>query len=172
MRVIRKITNSAGLIGATPISQIRCPFKISSFVIAMPRSHETKNASSGLAPTRAPLFQMMVRNRVIDCSTLLQVADVLGSNTTHCVPRRIDCSRKISRRRTLTYLHVGSLDIVRAPQTRIPRPSAGKARMQLTPRRFKLASIESVKSISNAFAPSRTSLAGDLCTPRSISIRA
>ena len=37
----------------------------------------------------------------------------------------------MNSRRTLTYFHSGSLDSVRAPHTRMPRP--GKRRMALTP---------------------------------------
>ena len=38
----------------------------------------------------------------------------LGSNTTHCSPRSIDASMKISSRRTLTYFQSGSLVMTRA----------------------------------------------------------
>ena len=55
-----------------------------------------------------------------------------GSKTTHWVPLRIDFSRKLNSRRTFRWRHAGSLDRVRAPHTRMPRP--GKARTQLMPR--------------------------------------
>ena len=46
----------------------------------------------------------------------------MGSKTTHCVPSSIDSSTKMNSRRTLTYFHWASADMVRAPHTRMPRP--------------------------------------------------
>ncbi len=56
---------------------------------------------------------------------------LLGSKTAHWVRRSIECSRKLNSRRTLTYFHSGSELIVRAPQTRLARPS--KKRSALMP---------------------------------------
>src|SRR5262245_58994767 len=50
---MRKMTNSAGRTGATPISQMSRPFKMSSRVIVV-RSQVTKNASSSVVPIIAP----------------------------------------------------------------------------------------------------------------------
>src|SRR5262249_20166696 len=55
---IRKMTNSAGKTGATPITQIRRPFCRSSSVIVV-RSQATKNASAAVVPARAPLRQVV-----------------------------------------------------------------------------------------------------------------
>ena len=50
---MRKMTNSAGLVGATPIRQISRPLSRSFWVMVV-RSQRTKKASSGLAPSSAP----------------------------------------------------------------------------------------------------------------------
>ena len=97
------MTNSAGFTGATPTTQISRPLSMSVWVIVV-RSHLTKNASSGLTPSSAPERQTSVRKLRIVRRTRAHSTSVLGSNTTHCRPRSIDCSMKISRRRTGTYL--------------------------------------------------------------------
>src|SRR5262249_49432687 len=53
---MRKMTNSAGLTGAMPTSQISMPASISASVIVV-RSQRTKNASSCVSPRSAPLCQ-------------------------------------------------------------------------------------------------------------------
>ena len=45
---------------------------------------------------------------------------------------------KMNSRRTLMYFHIESDDIVRAPQTRMSRPSGRKSRMTLTPRGLRM----------------------------------
>ena len=45
---------------------------------------------------------------MIDVRMAIQVGSALGSNTTHCVPRSIDCSTKMNSRRTLMYFHIAS----------------------------------------------------------------
>src|SRR5215470_13501000 len=82
----------------------------------------------------------------------------------------MDLSRKINRRRTETYFQRVSEDKVRAPQMRIPRP--GKLRIALTP--FGLIPAWTPSLIWNltSRAAFRISLAGDLKTPRSESVRA
>src|SRR5262245_16908173 len=122
---IRKMTNSAGLTGATPIKQMSLPLSQSSCVMVV-RSHLTKNASSCVVPISAPLRQTVRRKLVIDVRIALHVGSEFGSNTAHCVPRSIDCSMKMNRRRTLMYFHIASDVIVRAPQTRMSRPSGRK----------------------------------------------
>ena len=58
-----------------------------------------------------------------------------GSNTTHCVPRYSDSSRKSAVRRTGTYFHsearLSAPASVRAPQTTVP--AVGNVRSALTP---------------------------------------
>ena len=51
---MRKTTNSAGRTGATPISQTRRPFAMSSRVIVV-SSHLTKKASFSVWPDSAPV---------------------------------------------------------------------------------------------------------------------
>ena len=51
---------------------------------------------------------MAVRN-------LAHVQPEFGSKATHCVPRSMDCSMKMNNLRILTYLHVESDDMMRAP---------------------------------------------------------
>ncbi len=89
---IRMITNSAGFTGATPITQINRPLSMSSCVIVS-RPHLTKNASSGFAPCSPPVLQNPTRKFSIDVRTTIHNAASFGSNTTHCSPRSMDCSR-------------------------------------------------------------------------------
>src|SRR5579875_2158996 len=88
----RKTTNSAGLTGATPISQTTWPASMPSagFVSS---SHFTKNASFGVEPNRAPLRHSFTRNAAIVRRIFAHSARSFGSNTTQSVPPRIDSSR-------------------------------------------------------------------------------
>jgi len=61
-------------------------------------------------------------------------AGPFGSNTAHCVPLSTECSGKAKNLRRFTYFQSGSGVIVRAHQTRKPRPS--QKRRQFTPWRF------------------------------------
>ena len=70
----------------------------------------------------------------------------------------------------MTYFHSGSLDSVRAPHTRIPRP--GNRRMALTPLGFSTSCAPVVTSYSRSMAPATTSLAGAFHTPVVLSVRA
>ncbi len=172
------MTNSAGFTGATPIRQISRPLSKSSWVIVV-RSHLTKNASSCVVPISAPLRHTVRRKLVIDVRTAIHVGSELGSKTAHCVPRSIDCSRKMNSRRTLMYFHIASDDIVRAPQTRMSRPSERKSRMTLTPARVQDVVLALGQRAAERLAmppfrsrlrmPRTTSLAGALWTPRSMS---
>src|ERR1044072_1879698 len=67
------------------------------------------------------------------------------------------------------YFHSGSLDSVRAPQMRMPRP--GNARMQLMPTLFRPPCSACVTWKPRPLAPRTTSFAGALCTPRVESVR-
>ena len=98
----------------------------------------------------------------------------LGSNTTHCRPRSIDSSMKINSRRTLTYFQSGSLVITRAPQTRMPRLFGAEVADHVDVRRDGLRMSCSPLLIVRCrpVMPRTTSLAGALCTPRSMSVRA
>ena len=89
---IRKITNSAGLTGATPISTTTMPASIDSAVLFV-SSHLTKNACSGLVPNRAPLRHSLTKNAEMVRRILPQSLSSLGSKTHHWVPCRIDSSR-------------------------------------------------------------------------------
>ena len=62
------------------------------------------------------------------------------------------------------YRHSGSLDSVRAPQMRMPRP--GNARMQLMPTLFRPPCSACVTWKPRPLAPRTTSFAGALWTPR------
>jgi hypothetical protein len=62
---IRKITNSAGLTGAIPISQTKRPLSMSSGVIVM-RSQASYNASAAVAPWKAPIRHRVSRNGLTD----------------------------------------------------------------------------------------------------------
>ena len=92
--------------------------------------------------------------------TRCQSAMSFGSKTTHCVPSSTEPSMKLKRRRTLMYRHAGSLESVRAPQTRIPRP--GNARMTLIPWGFSWSCSPLVTWSSSEIAPRTTSFAGAL----------
>lgn len=163
--------NSAGMTGATPIRQMRGPLSMSSWLIVL-RSQRTKKVSSSVRPISAPLRHTLIRKSVTLRRTFAQVGSWFGSKTTHCVPSSIDSSMKMKRRRTLTYFHSGSLDIVRAPQTRMARPSGRKSRMAFTPRGFKISWSPRETGRWRFRALRCTSLAGALCTPRSMSVRA
>jgi hypothetical protein len=85
----RKTTNSAGLTGAMPISQMTWPASITSggFVSA---SHLTKKAYSGVAPNSAPSRQVRVRKFEAAIRSCIHSRSSLGSNTDHWVPSMID----------------------------------------------------------------------------------
>ena len=72
---------------------------------------------------------------------------------------------KMKSRRTLTYFHSGSLDMVRAPQRRMPRPCGRKSMMQLTPLGLSSSCMALVIGNSRSVALITTSLAGALFTP-------
>ena len=103
---MRKITNSAGLTGAIPTSQIGRPASMSAGVIVS-GLHRTRNACSSEDPWRAPLRQIIARKSDIVSLTRAQVVSSYGSKTTHCVPSRSDSSIMMNKRRTLTYRHRG-----------------------------------------------------------------
>ena len=68
----------------------------------------------------------------IDRRTRAHSGSAFGSKTTHCSPRSIDASMKISRRRTLTYFQSESLVMTRARPRRGCRGcSARKSRITL-----------------------------------------
>ena len=69
----------------------------------------------------------------------------------------------VKMRRTLTYFHCGSEQIVRAPQIRMPR--LGRARIVLIPSLFNIARCASLSWTARSVTPSRGTLAGGLCTP-------
>ena len=112
----RNTTNSAGFVGAIPMMQMSRPSSMS-FAVIVVRSHLTKKALSGVVPTSAPRRQRP-RQEVLDAGPhVRQVASTFGSNTAHWVPRSMDRSMKMTKRRTLTYFHSGSSDSVpSAPQ--------------------------------------------------------
>ena len=66
----------------------------------------------------------------------------------------------MNSRRTLTYFHSGSELIVRAPQTRLPRPS--KNRSALMPSGLSTSLRALLMLASNRVRPRTTSLAGAL----------
>ena len=102
--------------------------------------------------------------------TRLQRDSSLGSKTTQPVLARMDSSRNMKSRRTLTYFQFPSLEQVRAPQTRMPWP--GMARIRLTPLGLSLLCSASLSWTARPVQPLTISLAGALWTPRSISTRA
>ena len=85
----RKTTNSAGLTGAMPISQMTWPASMTSGGLVS-ASHLTKNASAGVAPNSAPSFQVRVRKFETAIRSWIHSFSSLGSNTLHCVPSMID----------------------------------------------------------------------------------
>ena len=86
------MTNSAGLMGATPTMQTRRPLSRSFWVMVV-RSHFTKKACSGLVPMMAPLRHSLKRKLETVLRTLAQSCSPLGSKTAHWVPASIECSR-------------------------------------------------------------------------------
>ena len=66
------------------------------------------------------------------------------------------------------YFQSVLVEDVRAPHTRMPR--AGKTRMQFTPRGFRMSCSRLVIWNCSERAPTTTSLAGALNTPRSTSV--
>ena len=107
-----------------------------SFCVIVLRPHFTKKACSGVVPIRAPFFQTVVKNCDTVCLTLAQSFSLLGSKTTHWVPFSIDSSRYKNKRRRLTYFQSESFEVVRAPQTRKPRPL--NSRKQFIPRGLRI----------------------------------
>src|SRR5665647_878723 len=166
---MRKTTNSAGLTGAMPITQISLPLSISSAVI-VDASQRTKKACSGLAPGKAPTFHSFRRKSSTVRRTALHSVGPFSSKTTHWVPTSIDLSRYAKYLRMLTYFHSGSSEMVRAPHTKRPRPV--KKRRQFTPRTLSWSDADLSSSVSTSSADRTTSLAGALDTPRSLSVRA
>src|SRR5262249_41114219 len=81
---IRKITNSAGLSGATPIRQTMRPLS-RSFCVMVVRSQRTKYASSGLLPSRWPLLNSLNRKSSTVLRTFDHSSGPFGSKTAHCV---------------------------------------------------------------------------------------
>jgi hypothetical protein len=145
--------------GATPTRQTRRPLS-RSFCDIVERSHFTKNDFSGLSPRRAPFCHSLSRKSEMVERTLAQSSSPLGSNTAHWVPLSIERSRKAKYRRRLTYFHSGSLDIVRAPHRRLPRPS--KKRKQLMPSGLRTSWCAFVSMVSKPTERLTTSLAGAL----------
>ena len=123
-------TNSAGFIGAKPITTRTTPSSRSPCVIVV-RSQRTKNASRGFRPWNAPCRHRSARNTPTATRTLAHKGSSFGSNTAHCNPRSMLRWRDTNNRRTLTYFHSASLESVRPPQTRMPAPRT--ARIALTP---------------------------------------
>ena len=76
----------------------------------------------------------------------------------------------MNSRRTFTYFHSGSDDIVRAPHTRLPRPSKNRSALMPSGLRTSLRAL--LMFTSNRVRPCTTSLAGALNTPRVMSLRA
>ncbi len=76
-----------------------------------------------------PLDEQEVLDRLSGCSP--RAARCSARTPPTACDLSIECSRKMNRRRTFTYFHSGSEVIVRAPQTRLPRP--GKKRSALIP---------------------------------------
>ena len=60
--------------------------------------------------------------------TAAQVGSSFGSNTTHWVPSSIDSLEEDEQPADVDVLPLGSADIVRAPQTRMPRLSRAGSR--------------------------------------------
>ena len=77
---------------------------------------------------------------------------------------------EFGRSKMATHLKAGSELIVRAPHTRLPRPS--KKRSALMPSGLRTSCRPLLMLISNLVRPRTISLAGALCTPRSMSDRA
>src|ERR1051326_873063 len=89
---MRKMTNSAGRKGATPIRQTSRPLS-RSFCVIVERSQRTKKDFSGLSPRSAPICHSFRRKSEMVRRTLAQSSSPFGSNTAHCVPLSIECSR-------------------------------------------------------------------------------
>ena len=82
---MRKMTNSAGWMGAMPMMQMSRPLSRSFWVMVV-RSHFTKKASSGLMPRRAPVRHSLKRKLGWCCGRRAQRCSPLGSKTTHWMP--------------------------------------------------------------------------------------
>lgn len=133
--VMRNITNSAGLTGATPMTQISLPLSISFWlIVVVPMS--TKNASPSEPPANAPALHKSPKNSSIVLFTRSQSKGSFGSKTTQFVLTRMDCSINKNNLLTLTYLHKLLELTVLAPHMRMPCP--GKLRMRLTPFGFNI----------------------------------
>src|SRR5215210_5147529 len=85
----RNTTNSAGLTGAMPISQMTWPASMTSGGLVS-ESHLTKNASAGVEPKSAPSLHVRVRKLPTAIRSWIHSFSSLGSNTLHCVPSMID----------------------------------------------------------------------------------
>src|SRR5437763_2133757 len=90
--LMRKMTNSAGFDGATPISVTSIPASTLSGGLVS-SSHLTKKAFSGLSPTSIPALHASVRNAPTSRMMRFQRLLSFGSKTRPCVPFRMDSSR-------------------------------------------------------------------------------
>ena len=102
--------------------------------------------------------------------TRIHSSSSLGSKTTQLVLALMDSSRKMNRRRTLTYFHSGLELAVRAPQTRMPWP--GNRRMRFTPLGLSISCSAVLYVTARPVQLATVSLAGALWTPRVLSLRA
>ena len=120
----------------------------------------------------APPLHTWVRKSATDYRTRAHRRSLFGSKTTHWVDLSIDSSRNRNKRRTLTYFQSESLVITRPPQTRMPRLFERKSRMTLMLLGLRMSCSRWLIFRCRPRIPRTTSFAGDLCTPRAISVRA
>src|SRR4051812_19466575 len=82
--VMRKMMNSAGFTGATPISVTTCPASMTS-VGLVSSSHLTKNASSAVRPIKAPSRHRRVKKAPTSRRMFFHSVRSLGSKTIQLV---------------------------------------------------------------------------------------
>ena len=167
---MRKMTNSAGFSGATPIRQISRPLSRSFCVIVL-RSQRTKNASSGCGAEQravAPLVVEEVDDRLADVRP-----QPLAVGLEHR-PLRAAVDRVLQVDEVAPHVDVLPLRIVRARRARAPHAVAatGEEAQAVDAERVQHLLLERCsRRARSRSAPRTTSLAGALYTPRCTSVR-
>src|SRR5579863_1545612 len=166
-------TNSAGYSGANPTRMLTIPSATWSGGL-FSASHLTRYAWLGVAPAKAPWRYRPCMNAPTFSRMLAHSGSALGSNTTHCVPRRRLSSMYSAVRRTGMYFHwlsaASEPSKVRAPHT--TEPVTGKVRRQLSPSGLSSPFWSSVIRTAGYIPPGSEALvpAGAFQTPRELSV--
>ena len=133
-------------------------------------SSETVKAQKPLRAAQVAVQEVEGNPEKVPFEVAEPAADALSLHQPAPFRANVKRETKATSRTWFTYRHSGSLDSVRAPQIRMPRP--GNARRQLTPTMLSRPCSLAVTANSRSCTPSRTSFAGALWMPRRRSLRA